>query len=354
MRRTIALSAGATALLISTPGFAHHPSGAGGAGEAGPVITIPAEALEKGDSSAAVVFEYLKFKALSDKALTVPGHPHSLDAILAPSLVYAYGVTDNLTLSLRLPFITRTGLREGHVHGGVPEIDVLGDSAGIGDVSLLSQYRFFYDRSTQTQLALLAGLRLPTGDTGVRAASGELFETEFQPGSGAWEGSLGLAFTKRIGALSFDANVLYVLATEGAQDTKLGDRLQYNMALSYRLTGALAGPGHMHAGLPEPMYHGGPKAHHGHSHAHEKEASPKGPALDLVLELNGEWHDRQKIAGVTDPNSGGTVVFLSPGLRLSYEQWSGFASFGVPVISELNGLQAEPDWRLLTGISVNF
>jgi hypothetical protein len=41
--------------------------------------------------------------------------------------------------------------------------------------------------------------------------------------------------------------------------------------------------------------------------------APKGPALDLVLELNGEWHDHQRIAGVNDPNSGGNVVFLSPG-----------------------------------------
>jgi hypothetical protein len=29
-------------------------------------------------------------------------------------------------------------------------------------------------------------------------------------------------------------------------------------------------------------------------------------------------------------------------------------SFGVPVISELNAVQAEPDWRVLAGISVNF
>lgn len=354
MLRIIALSAGATALLLATPAFAHHPSGAGTAGGAGPIVTTPAETLEKGQGSAAVVFEYVKFDALSDAQLAVHGHPHSLDAILAPSLVYAYGVADNLTLTLRLPFIRRTGIREGHVHGGVPEIHALGDSAGVGDLSVAGLYRFFYDRATQTQLALIAGLKLPTGDTSVRAASGERFEAEFQPGSGAWEGNVGLALTKRLGAWSFDANVLYVLATEGTQDTNLGDRFQYNVALSYRLTGALSRPaGRMHAGLPEPMYHGGPKAH-SHTHADKEATSPQGPALDLVLELNGEWHDQQRIAGVTDANSGGTVVFLSPGLRLSYEEWSGFVSFGVPIYGELNGLQAEPDWRVLTGMSVNF
>ena len=55
----------------------------------------------------------------------------------------------------------------------------------------------------------------------------------------------------------------------------------------------------MHLGgpLPEPMYHGGPK---GKQHHHEEPAAPAGPAVDLVLEVNGEWHDKQVTAGVTD------------------------------------------------------
>jgi len=362
MYRKIALSAGATALLLVTPAFAHHTSGAGSTGETGPIVTTPATTIEQGQSSAAVVFEYLKFDALSDAQLGVPGHPHSLDAILASSLIYSYGVTDDLTLTLRLPFIRRTNIREGHLHGGEAEIEALGDSAGVGDLSVFGQYRFYRDRATQTEWAFLAGLKLPTGDTSVNTADGnEPFETEFQPGSGAWEGSFGVAFTKRFGAWSFDANVLYTLASEGAQQTDLGDRFQYNAALSYRLTGGAGGAsGRMRAGaLPQPMYHGGPGAHehsHGHDHDHGAEvpAAPKGPALDLVLELNGEWHARETIAGATDPNSGGNVVFLSPGLRLSYDKWSGFVSLGVPVINDLNGIQAEPDWRVLTGVAVNF
>ena len=57
---------------------------------------------------------------------------------------------------------------------------------------------------------------------------------------------------------------------------------------------------------------------------------------------------------MTDANSGGNVVYLSPGLRLSYERWSGFASLGVPIVNDLNGVQAEPDWRVLTGVAINF
>jgi hypothetical protein len=355
MLRSVALSAVTTALLLITPAFAHHPSGAGSTGGAGPIVTIPGTTLEKGHSSAAVVFEYIKLNPLSDAQLgSMHPHPHSLNAILSPSLLYAYGVTDDLTLALRLPFVRRTNIRDAHAPPN-NQPGPIGDSAGVGDLSALAQYRFLTDRATATELALLAGLRLPTGDTSVTSTAGEPFEAEFQPGSGAWEGSFGLALTKRFGAWSFDANVLYLLATEGVQETNLGNRFQYNAALSYRLTGPLGlGSGRVHTGaLPEPMYHGGPKAHR-HKHVHEEAVSPQGPALDVVLEVNGEWHDHQRIDGVSDPNSGGNAVFLSPGLRLSYERWSGFVSVGVPIVNDLIGLQAEPEWRLLTGVAVSF
>jgi hypothetical protein len=60
------------------------------------------------------------------------------------------------------------------------------------------------------------------------------------------------------------------------------------------------------------------------------------------------------IGGVKDANSGGNVVYLSPGLRLSLDKWSGFVSVGMPVLNHLYGTQAEPDWRLITGVAVSF
>jgi hypothetical protein len=88
----------------------------------------------------------------------------------------------------------------------------------------------------------------------------------------------------------------------------------------------------------------------GHVHA---EASA-GPAIDLVLELNGEWHDRQTIAGEEDPNSGGHVLFLAPGVRFSEGDWSGFVSVGVPVARDMNGEQSEPELRIVTGAGLSF
>ena len=227
-------------------------------------------------------------------------------------------------------------------------VDERGNSSGIGDLTLMSQYRFFNDPRTGTEMAVLLGIKVFTGATGVNDAFGGRFEAEFQPGSGSWDGLFGLAFTKRMGTWSFDANVLYQLSTTGTQDTDLGDRFLYNAAVSYRLFGGASAPGRMNAGapIPEPMYHGGPKgkAHH---HHHEEPPAPRGPALDLVLEVNGEWHAHEVIGGVKEPNSGGHVVYLSPGVRYSLDNWSAFASVGLPIVNEVNGVQAEPDWRLL-------
>jgi hypothetical protein len=89
------------------------------------------------------------------------------------------------------------------------------------------------------------------------------------------------------------------------------------------------------------LYH----ANHDHS---DMKKTPY--TLDLVLELNGEWHDKQRIAGIPDPNSGGTTVYLSPGVRVGFDRFSGFVSVGVPVINQHNGVQSKPDYRILTGI----
>jgi hypothetical protein len=344
MFRKFALGAGATVLLAANPVSAHHPSGSSPTGGTGPIATISATTLDKGQSVAGIVVEFISLDPLPLSKLGGHPHPHNLDGIYSTSLAYAYGITNDLTVALRLPFIRRTNIYDHH------EGD-LGDSAGIGDLSVLGQYRFFNDRASQIESALLFGVKLPTGDTSVSAANGERFEAEFQPGSGSVDYFLGLALTKRFGAWSFDTNVLYQFTNEGVQDTNLGDRLLYNAAISYRLSGFAGAGGRMNAGLPEPMYHGGPK---GHRHHHEEVPPSRGPALDLVLELNGEWHDNQRIAGKSDPNSGGNAVYLSPGVRLSTGRWSGFVSFGVPIVSDPNGLQPEPEWRILSGASVSF
>jgi hypothetical protein len=363
--------AGAVAVvsLLNTNASAHHPGGPGNTGGAGPINTISATTLAKGSGVVGVVVDYVGLDALSDNVLTEAAlsaheagedhaHVHSLDSINSPSLNFAYGVTDDLMLAIRLPYVKRKGIREGHVHHhegeegeaeeAEAEVHNHGDSSGLGDLSLLGQWRFLNNRSSGTEAALLLGLKAPTGKTSEADDDGERLDAEFQPGSGSWDGMFGLALTQRAGAWSFDTSVLYTVVGEGTQSTDLGDRFHYSAAVSYRLTGLTGAGG--------PMFHGGKKPHaagdDGHPHVHSEPASA--PALDLIVELNGEWHDKQEAAGEKDGNSGGHTLYVAPGLRLSQDKWSAFASLGIPVVNNLNGIQSEPDWRLVTGVSFGF
>ena len=349
--------------FVAASASAHHPGGGGNTGGAGPIYTIPASTLEAGQTSVGVMFEYVRMRTLGDQTLinaSASGNEgvHDLKTVSSASAILAYGVTKDLTVSMRLPWVGRTGIREGDATDPLNPIVVdRGSTSGFSDVTFLGQYRFFNNLSTRTEAAVLFGVKAPTGVTNRVDKQGELFEAEFQPGSGAWSGLFGLAFTHRVGAWSFDSNVLYILTGTGTQDTNLGDRLLYNAALSYRLTGTTAAPqkGHMHLGgpMPEPMYHGGPKGSM-KDHSHDEPAARPGPAVDLVLELNGEWHDKEVTAGVKDPNSGGNTIYLSPGVRVSVDKWSGYLSFGMAVANDLNGIQPEPSWRIVTGASLAF
>jgi hypothetical protein len=76
--------------------------------------------------------------------------------------------------------------------------------------------------------------------------------------------------------------------------------------------------------------------------------------LDALLEINGEWHDNQRTAGIIDPNSGCNTIFISPGFRLTFDNWSGYVLVGIPVVNDYNGVQANPAWRTLVGVSAVF
>jgi hypothetical protein len=359
MTRKVVSFAGAFA-LIASPALAHHPGGAGNTGGAGPIVTIAATTLEAGHGAVAFLYETIAFGGLGDSDLIAAAgkhiHAHSIGTIQSASLGAAYGVTDDFMVSVRVPWVNRSDIREGHhehLPGGIVSntVDHRGDSSGFGDVTVLGQYRFLNNQASRTEAAFLFGVKLPTGATNRIDALGELFEAEFQPGSGSTDVMLGAAFTQRFGAWSFDANVLGVLAGTGTQDTKLGDRFLYNAAVSYRLVGYA--PPEQHASLPSSALAHGPVPHR---HAHPLEKIPAAPqwTVDAILELNGEWHDFETTSGVRDPNSGGHVLLLSPGLRIARGAFSGFAAFGIPVVNDMNGLQSKTGYRLITGVACAF
>jgi hypothetical protein len=307
--------------------LADHGSLGFGIGTASPIITQGGITLPVGMWAGGVTTQFINFDSTSDATLLAlknnavdEAHAdvHSVNTYLQPSVFAAYGVTDDLTLGLRIPYVLRSGIRIPNEEGDA--VYKLGDSNGFGDVSFFGQYRFFYSADNLNQASLTIGLKTPTGATGVQTNLGDSFEAHFQPGSGSWNPSVGLSFTRAMGAFSFDTNVLYTVATRGTQKTDLGDVFDYNFALSYAF-GAPVRSGFF--------------------------SSSNNAPWTAILELNGEWQDYQNTAGLTDPNSGGNTVYISPGIRFSGGKgWNTALSIGAPIVTDLNGFQSEPEYRI--------
>ena len=336
-------------LLLSGNAWSDHPTMGVGSGMAGPINTLPAETLPKGQWTAGFRYEYLKMDALSDNKLSRLSEEgeevHSTDSLSSPSLSVAYGVTNDFMLVGNLPYVSRRNIREtaGHHDDDEEEeehheedghddeesgVVKLGDSKGIGDASLYGLYRFVNNEQTGLQVSVLGGVKMPTGDTREKTKEGDRFEAEHQPGSGSWDPLFGIGVSMPWNSTSLGASLFYQLSTEGTQDTIIGDGVFYSLALAHRLGS------------------GGSHNHHDHG--------PHGE-WDLILELNGEWREKVDVDGARDGNTGGHVLFLAPGVRYGAPQgWAAALSFGVPVVNNLNGIQSEPDWRVIGNVGYAF
>ena len=357
MRRKLLVSLLTLSPVIPAPAFADHLSGGFDLGQSSAIMTESAIPLAAGDWYLGLRYEQVDNTGLNDDTLiglrafdiVANGEAHddlhSIEQVTGTSISLAYGVSDNLTLGVRVPWVKRENIREpeeGHSHNGAPIVihNVIehGDASGLGDVTLMGLYRF--NAGERHDLSMLFGLRLPTGvddengfkdevfvrrvDTGVvpdehghedgHSHEGTRLETHQQPGGGSWDPIFGLAYSRVMGPVNLDSSIIYTFANDGDQDTNLGDDLQYNLGLTY----------------------------------------PLQQNLDLVMELNGEWRDRELRGSNAVENSGGSHLYLSPGLRYGGDGWSVSLSYGHPLAERLNGDQSEPERRFLANLNFSF
>ena len=332
----LALLRGAALLFIlcpTAPALADHtgPTGVGSSG--GGIDVQGPETLEAGHFAVGQQTTLNLPQDRSDAELEALAaqhiHAHTSDYTLNASVGAAYGVADRLTLSAELPYLRRDGLREGeHSHsGGVTTNGVvpLGSVAGFGDASLLAKYSL-----AGGLLALIGGVKVPTGGTHSRSLSGERLETEHQPGTGSWDPIAGAALGVPLGWAKLDASALYQFAGKGAQATRLGDRLQAGVALSHRF------------GPPEHHHDAG---EHEHLHA----------SWDVFASATVDWEGRQTVAGAVEAESGGTTVWLTPGVRYnSASEFSLAAAVGVPVWQDIRASHPDNRLRLIVSLGKGF
>lgn len=206
---------------------------------------------------------------------------------------------NNLALLGRVPFNAKTitTWREQEA----PQVT---SSRGVGDAEILAMVGVFRTPGFRPlAVAIVAGATAPTGTNEARGADESRLEQHLQPGSGAWSGSLGLNVTGRAsGVGAWSADLLALVNGANSRGYHYGNAWLYS------------------AGFTSDSWRG----------------------TRWITRLDGRLAARDRTEeGSIDPNSGGGVSYVSPGVR-----WTGFglAVQGVvqiPVAQALFGEQSE-------------
>lgn len=240
--------------------------------------------------------------------------------VYATTLQGVFGLHEDVTLALNLPFV----VKELKTTMGGDRVRL--DSEGPGDVAAVAKWRFFKDPvpGGTTEIAGFLGLELPTGRDDVRDG-GQRLPRPLQPGSGSLDGILGTAFTHVWdgGRWLINADLFYKANSEG-DDYRFGDVLSFDVGGQYRL----------------------------YPYRYERYDQL---TVNVILELNGSWAQKDTLDGDRIGTTGGLKLFLSPGLQAIVTEDLLFeVGVQIPVHRDLNGPQLGEDFRGTLGLRWRF
>ncbi len=236
---------------------------------------------------------------------------------LAAVSVLGYGISGKLAVFGVLPFVdkeldvTVAGVRQRR------------SASGLGDLTLFGRYTVYQDDQPGRtfRIAPFAGLKAPTGKDDETDALGRL-PPSVQPGSGSWGAFGGVVATYQTLDFQVDSQLSYRGNGE-ANNFEAGNVARLDGSLQYRLW-----PRTLGAGVPGFLYG--------------------------VLEAGLVHQDNNQVGGIDDPNSGGTTLFLTPGVQYVTKRWIVEGGVQVPVMQNLNGSALENDYVVRAGFRFNF
>lgn len=294
-------------------GFALHLVMIGSPGEvaAAPETFNTALPVAKGEF---IFREQFLYRKASDDPSAADGDLEVLGGVS----VLGYGATSDLALFGVLPYLDKR-LELTDTSGQ----RIARSTRGIGDAQLFARYTVFQRDlpGRNFRIAPFFGLELPTGDDDDSDSFGRL-PAMLQLGSGSWDPLGGLITTYQTLDYQLDAQVSYKVNT-AANDFEFGDEFRFDASLQYRLW-----PRELETGVPGFLYG--------------------------VVETNLLHQAKNRVSGARDPNSGGTTLFLSPGLQYVTKRWVLEGIVQLPVVQDLNGTALEDDFIVRAGFRVNF
>lgn len=226
--------------------------------------------------------------------------------------ILPYEVLDNqLVMGAGIPFHEKTLT--------LPDGSRQRSGYGAGDLFLFGKYNLYQkDQHQQTlRVAGKAGLSLPTGKNDLYDSRGKL-PSALQRGTGSVNPSASVIATRLWKRFGLNGDLGFVYRPE-ADSVNLGESFRFDLSGVYRL-------------LPD-VYELFP--------SHQ---------INLMLEMNGDYTGKSKSRGIKDMDSGGAVIFASPGIQYIYSDWIVEASVQLPVVKALHGTQMEPDYAVTFGI----
>lgn len=204
-------------------------------------------------------------------------------------LAALYGITGDWTAGIELPYI------DGD------------DEDGAGNVALRTKYRFWRDDRLRVQesAALLGRVFLDTYDDA--------------GGSGATDVLTGVTYGYESVTWYRWASARYRYNGENEAGIDRGDKVFLDTVVGIRL----------------------------------RELDYRQPDAVWMLELNGEHTQRSELGGRELDDTGGTELFLSPGLMWTYRNVAIKPGVQIPIYSNLYGDQDATDFRALVELEVH-
>ena len=250
----------------------------------------------------------------------VPRH-HDEQLTLNRNLLATLDYTFNQDwgLNLLVPIIDR---QHDHIHNhrGAP-LDESWDFTRVGDVRVMARRRLHSSEDHESHRlatsAVNVGLKLPTGQTNVRNAAGDLAERSLQPGSGTTDLVAGANYSVALpmSSLSWFVQGLAQLPLAEKDDYRAGSRLNLDLGARYDV----------------------------------------GDRVGLLLQFNALFRARDHGADAEPEDTGGRFLFLSPGVSYAFtRQWQAYAFVQMPLYQDVNGVQLVARHALAVGINTRF
>lgn len=286
--------------------------------------TISPRTLKPNEMEFDLGIKYQSSDPISDDRIieeTQKGHDiHSTDWLMEYSVGVSYGITDRLAASISLPYSVVSGFRGGELNETPPPNVLITEAdriSGLGDLTFLFKEEVMLD---PVEMAVIAGVRMPTGATHEKSDDGEHLEADHQPGWGSWDALVGVAVGHQMEDWMFSASALACITTEGRHEFKHGNTLQIAVRAEYQLT--------------------------------ELGASPR---FFASMELAADMARMDSTDGDRNEDSGGVILSIIPGIKVKMDARTTLGlSVAFPLYQGLYGEQHEERFEIFFGATYGF